>query len=51
MATTTTVHHLEQPRRKPLPPSKPDYVIKSPTLLPPPYPKPPKQRTEAKSER
>jgi hypothetical protein len=36
-----------KPAQKPLPPSKPDYVTKSPTLLPPQHPTPPQTRSQA----
>lgn len=36
----------KKPEQKPLPPSKPDYVTKSPTLLPPQHPTQPQTRVE-----
>lgn len=39
----------QKPERKPLPPSKPDYIIKSPTLLPPRHPSPVEARRQPTS--
>jgi hypothetical protein len=38
----------KKPEQQPLPPSKPDYVIKSPTPLPPQHPSLPQTRTQVK---
>lgn len=41
--TATVTSQKPSPAKEPLPPSKPDYMQRAPSILPPPTPKPPSE--------